>query len=263
MSQEPMPAPDVEWVKVSGPEALAPLDRHWIRYLRVVLLAAAVLIAWRILAWQEDAYQLAAAAAAPSAQVVVPEAVTAPPIPETPAATATVSVVVISPTPTPTPPPTPTPTPARTPTPKTHRVRLGDTLSEIADFYGVTMDAILSLNNIPDSNNLIEGQALILPPDAERGRRADASGDVPRPARRHAQRHCREAEHDDRAAHGRQRHRRSQQHFCRASAERAGRWDVSRVGLFRVADARRLAGLAERQSAPALASALQALPTEC
>ena len=166
MSQEPMPAPDVEWVKVSGPEALAPLDRHWIRYLRVVLLAAAVLIAWRILAWQEDAYQLAAAAAAPSAQVVVPEAVTAPPIPETPAATATVSVVVISPTPTPTPPPTPTPTPVRTPTPKTHRVRLGDTLSEIADFYGVTMDAILSLNNIPDSNNLIEGQALILPPDA-------------------------------------------------------------------------------------------------
>ena len=154
MSQEPMPAPDVEWVKVSGPEALAPLDRHWIRYLRVVLLAAAVLIAWRILAWQEDAYQLAAAAAAPSAQVVVPEAVTAPPIPETPAATATVSVVVISPTPTPTPPATPTPTPAPTPTPKTHRVRLGDTLSEIADFYGVTMDEILSLNNIPDPDNL-------------------------------------------------------------------------------------------------------------
>ena len=103
MSQEPAPPPDVEWVKVSGPEALAPLDRHWIRYLRVVLLAAAVLIAWRILAWQEDAYQLAAAAA-PSAQVVPEAMVTAPPIPETPAATATVSVVVISPTPTPTPP---------------------------------------------------------------------------------------------------------------------------------------------------------------
>ena len=167
MSQEPMPAPDVEWVKVSGPEALVPLDRHWIRYLRVVLLAAAVLIAWRILAWQEDAYQLAAAAAAPSAQVVVPEAVTAPPIPETPVATATVSVVVISPTPTPTPPATPTPTPAPTPTPKTHRVRLGDTLSEIVDFYGVTMDEILSLNNIPDSDNLQIGQVLILPPEAE------------------------------------------------------------------------------------------------
>ena len=28
------------------------------------------------------------------------------------------------------------------------------------------MDEILSLNNIPDPNNLIEGQELILPPDA-------------------------------------------------------------------------------------------------
>ena len=165
MSHEPMPAPDVEWVKVSGPEALAPLDRHWIRYLRVLLLAAAVLIAWRILAWQEDAYQLAAAAA-PSAQVAPEAMATAPPIPETPAATAAVSVVVISPTPTPTTPPTATPTPEPTPTPKTHRVRLGDNLSQIADFYGVTMDEILSLNNIPDPNNLIEGLVLILPPDA-------------------------------------------------------------------------------------------------
>ena len=166
MSQEPAPPPDVEWVKVSGPEALAPLDRHWIRYLRVVLLAAAVLIAWRILAWQEDTYQLAAAAA-PAAPMVPGAMATAPPVVETPAATATVSVVVISPTPTPTPPPTPTPTPPPTPTPKTHRVRLGDTLSEIAVFYGVTMDEILGLNNIPDPNNLLAGQVLILPPDAE------------------------------------------------------------------------------------------------
>ena len=120
-----------------------PVRRRWRRSIGIgsatcgwVLLAAAVLIAWRILAWQEDAYQLAAAAAAPSAQVVVPEAVTAPPILETPAATAAVPVVVISPTPTPTPPATPTPTPEPTPTPKTHSVRPGDNLSEIAGFYG-------------------------------------------------------------------------------------------------------------------------------
>ena len=165
MSQEPATPPDVEWVKVSGPEALAPLDRHWIRYLRVLLLAAAVLIAWRILAWQEDAYQFAAAAA-PSAQVAPEAMATAPPIPETPAATAAVPVVVISPTPTPTPPATPTPTPAPTPTPKTHRVRLGDTLSQIADFYGVTVDELVSIQPIPDPDNLFEGQVLILPPDA-------------------------------------------------------------------------------------------------
>ena len=99
MSQEPAPPPDVEWVKVSGPDALAPLDRHWIRLLRVALLAAAVLIAWRILAWQEDSYQLAAAGA-PAAQTNAGSMVTAPPIPETPVPTA-VPVVVISPTPTP------------------------------------------------------------------------------------------------------------------------------------------------------------------
>ena len=167
MSQEPAPPPDVEWAKVAGPDALAPLDRHWMRYLRVVLLAAAVLIAWRILAWQEDSYQLAAAGA-PATQAVAGSMVTAPPIPETPAPT-NVPVVVISPTPTPTITPTPTPTPPPTPTPKTHSVRPGDSLSVIADFYGVSMSAILELNNIPDPNNLPIGQVLILPPEAEVG----------------------------------------------------------------------------------------------
>ena len=93
--------------------------------------------------------------------------VTAPPIPETPVPTATVPVVVISPTPTPTVAPTPTPTPPPTPTPKTHRVRPGDYLSVIAEFYGVSMSAILELNNIPDPDNLREGLVLILPPEAE------------------------------------------------------------------------------------------------
>lgn len=165
MSQEPAPPPDVEWVKVSGPDALAPLDRHWIRLARVALLAAAVLIAWRILAWQEDSYQLAAAGA-PAAQTMAGSMVTAPPIPETPVPTA-VPVVVISPTPTPTIAPTPTPTPPPTPTPKSHTVQAGQSLSQIAGAYGVSMDAILSLNNIPDPNNLLIGQVLILPPEAE------------------------------------------------------------------------------------------------
>ncbi|MCY3782685.1 MAG: LysM domain-containing protein [Chloroflexi bacterium] len=165
MSQEPAPPPDVEWVKVSGPDALAPLDRHWIRLLRVALLAAAVLIAWRILAWQEDSYQLAAAGA-PAAQTNAGSMVTAPPIPETPVPTA-VPVVVISPTPTPTIAPTPTPTAPPTPTPKTHTVRPGEYLSVIAGFYGVSMGAILELNNIPDPDNLPIGQVLLLPPDAE------------------------------------------------------------------------------------------------
>ena len=165
MSQEPAPPPDVEWVKVSGPDALAPLDRHWIRLARVALLAAAVLIAWRILAWQEDSYQLAAAGA-PAAQTMAGSMVTAPPIPETPVPTA-VPVVLISPTPTPTIAPTPTPTPPPTPTPKSHTVQAGQNLSQIATFYGVSMSAILDLNNIPDPDTLPIGQVLILPPEAE------------------------------------------------------------------------------------------------
>ncbi len=165
MSQEPAPPPDVEWAKVAGPDALAPLDRHWMRYLRVVLLAAAVLIAWRILAWQEDSYQLAAAGA-PATQTTAGSMVTAPPIPATPAPTA-VPVVVITPTPTPTITPTPTPTPPPTPTPKTHTVRAGDSLSVIADFYGVSVDAILELNEIPNPDTVPIGQVLILPAEAD------------------------------------------------------------------------------------------------
>ena len=48
--------PELRWAKVTGPDAMQPLDRHWVRYVRLVLLLAAVLIAWRILAWQEDGY---------------------------------------------------------------------------------------------------------------------------------------------------------------------------------------------------------------
>ena len=55
--------PELRWAKVTGPDAMQPLDRHWVRYVRLALLLAAVLIAWRILAWQEDGYRAAASAA--------------------------------------------------------------------------------------------------------------------------------------------------------------------------------------------------------
>ena len=170
--------------------------------------------------------------------------VTAPPIPETPVPTA-VPVVVISPTPTPTIAPTPTPTLPPTPTPKTHTVRPGEYLSVIAGFYGVSMSAILELNNIPDPDNVPVGQVLILPPEAEVPAEARASGDVYRAAQRNAERHRGEAGSDDRPTDGRQRHRRPRPHLCRAGAQRAGRRVVRRVGLLRAAGARRLAGLAE------------------
>jgi LysM repeat protein len=170
-----LPPPEMQWVKVSGPDALRPLDRHWIRYVRIALLAAAVVIAWRILAWQEDGYRVAAeragqaeaSVASVTAVAETSESATAGVLsPVASPAPAGVPVVVISPTPTPTSTPVPTPTPTPTPTPLTHRVRTGDTLSEIAEYYDVPLEAILAINDIPDPHNLIAGQELRLPSDA-------------------------------------------------------------------------------------------------
>lgn len=64
-----------------------------------------------------------------------------------------------------TPVPTPTVTLAAQPTaaPVTYTVKTGDTLSGIADMFGVTVDDIVRLNNIADPNSLSLGQALTIP----------------------------------------------------------------------------------------------------
>ena len=173
----PVP-PELRWAKVTGPDAFEPLDRHWIRYVRIAFLLAAVLIAWRILAWQEDGYREAAAAAG-SGVVLQPlptsmPAQTAPPTSEP--AQAGVPIVVLSPTPTATPTPVPTPTPTPAPTPLTHEVRPGQTLSGIADLYDVPINVIEQLNNIPDRNNLVVGQLLRLPEGTVIPEQAEAPG---------------------------------------------------------------------------------------
>lgn len=66
-----------------------------------------------------------------------------------------------------TPPATPTPIPPlATPTPsvRTHKVQLGETLAYIAQEYGVTVDAIVELNNLSDPNVIEVGQELLIPP---------------------------------------------------------------------------------------------------
>ncbi len=64
-----------------------------------------------------------------------------------------------------TPVPTPTPSPLAAPTvpPVTYRVKQGDTLSGIADMFGVTVDDIVRYNNIADPNSLSVGQVLTIP----------------------------------------------------------------------------------------------------
>ncbi|MBM4437073.1 MAG: LysM peptidoglycan-binding domain-containing protein [Actinobacteria bacterium] len=168
MTQQPSTGspPEIQWARVTGPGALRPLDRNWVGYVRLAFLAAAVLIAWRILAWQEEGYRDAAESAAlESAPVAAETGAAAPgealgtPLPA-PALPAAVSMPI------PTPTPTPTPTPQPTPTPITHRVRTGDTLSEIGEVYDVSVAAILALNRIPNPNNLLAGTELVMPPDA-------------------------------------------------------------------------------------------------
>lgn len=174
-SGPPVP-PELRWVKVAGPDALRPLDRHWVRYLRLALLLAAVLIAWRILAWQEDGYKAAASAA--GGGVVLQSLPISSSLGElTPTAEAgqvSVPIVVLSPTPTATPTPIPTPTPTPEPTPATHVVRPGETLTRISELYDVPIEVIVGLNNIPDRDNLVIGQRLRLPEGTEVPEREDA-----------------------------------------------------------------------------------------
>ena len=78
----------------------------------------------------------------------------------TPTVTAT-----ITPTITPTPStPTPTDIPLPTPTPMSYTVQAGDTCAGIAFTFGVSIQSIVLLNNLPaDCNTLVEGQQLLIP----------------------------------------------------------------------------------------------------
>lgn len=74
-----------------------------------------------------------------------------------------------TPTPTATPTPTETPVPTATPTPlppRAHSVEDGETVSDIAVAYGVSVDQILDLNPDVDPEFIKTGQVLLIPPSA-------------------------------------------------------------------------------------------------
>lgn len=66
-------------------------------------------------------------------------------------------------TPTAKPAPTAKPTPTPAPTPLVHRVRRGETLTAIAERYGVTIEAISKANGLLDPNLIVVGQLLVIP----------------------------------------------------------------------------------------------------
>ncbi len=78
----------------------------------------------------------------------------------TPTATATVTLTI-----TPTPEtPIPTDIPLPTPTPMSYTVVAGDTCAGIAFAFGVSIQSIVLLNNLPaDCNTLVENQTLLIP----------------------------------------------------------------------------------------------------
>jgi LysM repeat protein len=103
----------------------------------------------------------------PSAAGTPGPSVTAAPSPSpTPTSTpAPTQAPTVTPFPTPTTAPTPSagPTPTPAPTPLVYRVRRGDTLTAIANRYGVTIAALRKANGITDPNVIVVGQKLVIP----------------------------------------------------------------------------------------------------
>lgn len=97
-----------------------------------------------------------------SLPVNVPVAGTATPLPT---ATATPGMPA-SPAATPMPRPSRSPAPSRapaTPKPETYVVQLGDTLSIIANQFGVSVSALQQANGISDPDEIVPGQVLVIP----------------------------------------------------------------------------------------------------
>ena len=126
----------------------------------VVLLAVAVLIAVTFATrglWNPD-INGASAQAPPQSNRQMPALPT--PTPQL------LVVPPAAPTPTLSRPPTlaPTPTPLPTPAPAEYVVQAGDTLSAIAQEFGVTVTALAEYNEIADPNAILVGQRLQIPP---------------------------------------------------------------------------------------------------
>ncbi len=97
-----------------------------------------------------------------------PVALTFTPVPPTKTPTTAPPSPTFTPTLTPTPRPTDTPAPTHTPKPTgtpvtTHKVQPGESLRDIAERYGVSVEGLIKLNNIQDADHISVGDELKLP----------------------------------------------------------------------------------------------------
>ncbi|MHB0876525.1 MAG: DUF5107 domain-containing protein [Anaerolineae bacterium] len=130
-----------------------------------MLLAAGVLCGCTVVVGQRPAAptaapmptSVAAAVYPTTAPVLTPtEAVTATSAPTATSTAAATETATVQPTPLPTEPPAAVPS-------TIHVVQQGDTLSDIAAAYGVTVDAIMQANALTDPSKLSIGQQLVIP----------------------------------------------------------------------------------------------------
>ena len=111
--------------------------------------------------WQIEIVQTGAALPTPTPIPATPTPIpaTPTPIPATPTPTSTKEA-----DPTSEASPTPAATPTSTPTPlQEYEVQVGDTLSAIADRFGVEVDGLIAVNEIDDPNLLLIGTVLEIP----------------------------------------------------------------------------------------------------
>ena len=155
---------------MSDPESKATRDpdsshqqRHGPSPARVALpwiLAAAVVLVLAAAGGLLTAYVVANLRAVPPPAAVLTPSPTPPATPSaSPVATPTASAGTPQPRRTPTPPPVVTPEP----TPFVHVVQNGESITYIANLYGVTVGDILALNNIKNPNRIHPGDELLIP----------------------------------------------------------------------------------------------------
>ncbi len=104
-----------------------------------------------------------ASGSAGGASAASPSVSAAPAATPTPLATPTPVATPTAAAPSGTPAETGSPTPTPPQTPAVHVVKPGETLSQIALRYGVTVDALQTANKITDPNVLLAGQRLVIP----------------------------------------------------------------------------------------------------
>lgn len=59
--------------------------------------------------------------------------------------------------------PTTAPTAEPSPTPRVHTIQPGENLTKIAETYGVTVEAILTLNGLTNPNQIVAGEQILIP----------------------------------------------------------------------------------------------------